>query len=196
MKKIFIFSLMLTVMTSCRTYHEALFVILDSNRESVNPVENGLLALKADVESRHEIQLVLVNEADEEFRVSLNPEVNNRISFAVGPVVVAEKKFEKEQLDTESHLYELPPGTYKTVQITEQSGGANFSKKLIEESFTIEANKITYIGAFDLVSRMIWIFNTEFSLSKGDFSSPGTTLLIEEWGELEVVNSPLDLKRK
>jgi len=115
------------------------------NEKSIDPTKFGYIGLAFQSSLQEEARMDLKEiSTGNKIRISLNPELDNTISFSLGPIVIGEKKFSKDTISRLIIVQQLPPGNYATTYFYLSTKSSGISLK--PDTLHVENGKILSLG--------------------------------------------------
>lgn len=123
----------------------ALVVNEKGNEKKIDPSKFGYIGLTYTTEYNGVARMDLKEvSTGDKVRIWMNPELENSVSFSIGPFVVAEKKMAKDTISKLTIVQQLPPGNYITSYFYLSAKTSGISLK--PDTLHVEVGKILSLG--------------------------------------------------
>lgn len=133
------------------------------NQKKIDPKSFGYIGLtftsKFDGIARMDLKNIATGDR---VRIWMNPELENSINFSIGPIKIAEKKFEKDVVSKGAIVQQLPPGDYVVSYFYMSAKTSGISLK--PDTLHIESGKILSLGNLAAAYEMVPILQVVKSL--------------------------------
>lgn len=142
----------------------ALLVNEKGNEKKVDATRNGYVgfAFRTNLPDASTAELRNLDDGNK-FRIRLTPSFSNSLTFGIGPIVMAEKKLDKDVVTRSVALQQLPAGRYEVTHFTpSKRTGIVLATP---DTFTIETGKITSLGSLVIESEIVPLLNLLKSFS-------------------------------